>query len=111
MNNINKIILCILILFTSGAKPIEQDKVKHITASAVIGGVAQHAFNDYRYSSLACLSAGLAKELTDTAIDSKDLLADAVGCAIGIFTYSATDYMLNIAPIHNGAEIQVNFKF
>jgi hypothetical protein len=98
-------------LFASNSYALEQDKKKHFAVSAVIGGASQHYFKDYRYSIALCMSIGLAKELTDSHIDNKDLLADALGCATGILTYEAVNYMINVKPLEDGAKVSLNYKF
>ena len=106
-----KILIVLLIILSTQANAIERDKVKHFAVSAAIGTASQYYFNDWRYSSVACLSVGFAKELTDAYIDHKDLLANALGCATGIFIYNATDYIINIRPIDHGAQVNLQFKF
>ena len=106
-----KILIVLLIIISTQANAIERDKVKHFAVSAVIGGASQYYFNNWRYSSAVCLSVGIVKELTDSTIDHKDLLANALGCATGVFIYNATDYIINIRPIDHGAQVNINFKF
>ena len=106
-----KILIVLLIIISTQANAIEQDKIKHFAASAVIGGVSQYYFNNWRYSSVVCLSAGIIKELTDSTIDRKDLLYDALGCAVGILAYTTTNYILSVKPIDHGAQINLSFKF
>ena len=106
-----KILIVLLIIISTQANAIEQDKAKHFAASAVIGGVSQYYFNNWRYSSVVCLSAGIIKELTDSIIDRKDLLYDAVGCSFGILSHNAESYIINIIPTKGGAMAEINFKF
>ena len=103
--------LIVLLFIIMPVQAIEQDKIKHFAASAVIGGVSQYYFNNWRYSSVTCLSVGIVKELADSTIDHKDLLYDALGCAVGILAYTTTNYILSVKPIDHGAQINLQFKF
>jgi uncharacterized protein YfiM (DUF2279 family) len=67
---------------------VEYDKKLHAGVSAVIGSVSQVVTKDTLKSSTICMSLGVAKELYDEVkyegFDEKDLLADTIGCAVGI---------------------------
>ena len=104
-------LIILLALLSFNVSSASNDKIKHFAASAVIGAGAQYYFNNWRYSSVTCLSVGIVKELTDSTIDHKDLLYDAVGCATGILAYTTTNYILSVKPIDHGAQINLSFKF
>lgn len=63
------------------AHAVEPDKRKHVVASAVLSVALSKL--DQRKAFKLCMAVGLAKELTDKHVSGKDLLADAVGCAVG----------------------------
>ena len=101
--------LLIIALLSFQVNAVEQDKLKHFAASAVISSVTQHYSQNWKLSAAVCMSVGLAKELTDNTIDNKDLLADAIGCATGLIAYKSAIYGFSILP--DGAIIEVSYKF
>lgn len=80
--------ILIAMSFNATAAHMQDDKAKHMTGSAVIGGLAQYAFDDTTAAMATCMGVGLGKELYDQydygGFDAKDLVADGLGCAIGI---------------------------
>lgn len=91
MKMLSKTLLTSLLLsapmFVSAEVP--KDKLLHVGASYAVGNVAYVFTQDPVKYSVACMSVGLAKELYDeydyNGFDEKDLLADAVGCALGYY--------------------------
>lgn len=83
-----KILIIAILLLLTACSNIAKDKQMHTIGSAGIGAVAQAITHDVVKSSIVCIGVGVSKELYDEysygGFDTKDLLADAVGCAIGI---------------------------
>ena len=105
-----KLFILLLTLASFQTNAIEKDKIKHFTASAVISSTLYGYTDNLALSSAACMSVGLAKELTDYTIDAKDLLADALGCSFGIALYEYAPH-LTIKPLIDGAMLQFNYEF
>lgn len=61
---------------------IGMDKVAHFAVSAFLT-LALGRFIHWAISACVVLALGLVKELLDGSIDKRDLLADAIGVAIG----------------------------
>ena len=107
-----KRLLLVVALFASmNAIALEKDKQKHIGVSAVIGVTSQYYFDSYAKSALTCMSVGVAKELYDEAdysgFSKEDLLADAVGCAIGISGMK----IIQVYQDDDALGLGVSFKF
>ena len=83
-----KKLILLFALASFGSQAVEQDKVLHFGVSTAIGAGSQLYFEDTTKSALTCMGVGVAKELMDEAdyggFDEKDLIADAIGCAVGI---------------------------
>ena len=80
------ILLALLLPLNTNAA--ERDKKLHFGFSAAIGAVAQGYTENVYYSTAICMGVGVSKELHDEysygGFDTKDLVADAIGCAVGI---------------------------
>jgi len=81
-----KLLISLLLCSSLATAEIQNDKKLHFLGSTAIGAVSQTAFEHQGYSWATCMGVGLAKELTDDYIDKKDLYADALGCALGIYS-------------------------
>jgi len=85
-----KIALVLMILLSSSFG-LEEDKQKHIGATAAISLLTSVVVSQYDYTPTevfwislgTALAVGLAKELTDDEFSSGDLAADALGGALG----------------------------
>lgn len=83
-----KKLILLTTLLSFNALAIDKDKQLHFGVSAVIGAGSQLYFEDTTKSALACMGVGVAKELIDEhdygGFDEKGLIADTIGCAVGI---------------------------
>ncbi len=83
------IFISILLWSSTTSAEIQYDKKMHALGSMGLGAATQFVFDDQRVSWGVCMGAGLAKELYDEhsygGFDEKDLLADTIGCAAGIY--------------------------
>lgn len=111
MRNPMRLLIFLLYIISSQVLAVEQDKKKHFAASAIISGVTQHVWQDWRISTAVCMSVGLAKELTDDYVDKNDLAYDLAGCAFGVLAYKASDYIINITPQQDGAIVNFSGSF
>ncbi|AUS02719.1 TMhelix containing protein [Vibrio phage 2.275.O._10N.286.54.E11] len=110
------IILCSIailsILWNIAAQATEDDKKKHLVASAVIGTATQMYTEDWKTSMTVCTSIGVAKELIDSVgpgtADAKDIAYDIAGCAIGVIV---GDTAVKVYHLDSGAGIQYTIKF
>jgi len=104
-----KLLLAVALFTSLNVTALEKDKQKHIGVSAVIGVTSQYYFDSYAKSALTCMSVGVAKELYDEAdgFSKEDLLADAVGCAIGISGMK----IIQVYQDNDALGLGVNFKF
>ena len=83
--------LLLILALTSSLFAIEDDKQKHIGATAGIALVTSAIVSQYDYTPAevfwislgTALAVGLAKELTDDEFSGGDLAADALGGTIG----------------------------
>lgn len=109
---IKSFLITILLLLSSNAFAIDEDKQKHLAVSAVIGAGSTLIFDDYRYSLGLCLSAGIAKEVYDHydygEFDEKDLMYDAIGCGLGVLTGEVIKFH---STGNGGAMISFNYNF
>jgi len=84
-------IALILMMLLSSSFGLEEDKQKHIGATAGIALVTSIIVSQYDYTPTevfwislgTALAVGLAKELTDDEFSSGDLAADALGGTLG----------------------------
>jgi len=106
-----KLLIAIALLTSMNASALEKDKQMHIGASAAIGVTSQYYFDSYAKSALTCMSVGVAKELYDEVdyggFSKEDLLADAVGCAIGISGMK----IIQVYQDNDALGLGVNFEF
>ena len=83
------IILSVL-YFSTNSFAMEKDKLMHFSVSTSIGLFSELAIDDPLKSIALCSSVGLAKEVYDqidyNGFSKKDLLYDALGCGLGVFT-------------------------
>jgi len=100
--------LLLLLLLTSTAQAVENDKLLHATGSAAIAYGVSDTFKETEhpliYPFALTMSLGLLKELAvDMEVDRNDLSADAIGAFIGVVaanqqyilpSWSATDKRL-----------------
>ncbi len=109
--------LCLLALVVMGltdaqASSWDEDKAKHAKVSFAMGSVAQMYTEDWKVSMGACMAVGLAKEVYDEysygGFDGKDLLADAVGCSIGVI---AGDTALKVWHEDDAVGIKYSWEF
>lgn len=67
---------------------VQEDKIKHAGVSMVIGASAEAITENVLQASTICMAVGTAKEVYDEldygGFSTGDLIADAIGCAIGI---------------------------
>ena len=83
--------ILLLLALTSGLFAIEEDKQKHIGATAGIALVTSAIVSQYDYTPTevfwislgTALAVGLAKELSDDEFSGGDLAADALGGTLG----------------------------
>lgn len=96
---------------------IEKDKILHFGVSFGAGKVLnQRVFDDYRYSLATCFAIGLGKEIYDeidyNGFDEKDLLADALGCGLGVWLDEAFfQDNLSFDVNHQGFNLAFEYKF
>ena len=101
-----KIILFVcLLLISLNANALDRDKQLHLGASTMLGSASYIVFKDDTTKALAsCLSIGLAKELYDEydygGFDSKDMVANAIGCGIGYSVSHGIDVLFFDNTIH-----------
>ena len=85
--------LAAILLASTSTTAVEYDKKLHFVGSVIIGSVTQVAVEDWRVSAATCMAIGIAKEVYDEysygGFDTKDLLFDAAGCALGVLTGNA----------------------
>lgn len=87
--------LATAIFFSMTTQAVETDKVLHFGASTLIGTASYNLTGDWRYALAGCLAVGLVKEGVDQyryqGFDGKDMLANALGCNLGV----AASYLLD----------------
>jgi len=83
------------------------DKIYHITASTAISTLLRDRIQNDILTFSACMSVGLGKEFYDQysygGFDQYDLMADAVGCLIGV--------QPNVSLSRKGDANMINFRF
>lgn len=106
-----KLVGIALFIASSSAIAVEKDKKQHFAISTAIGLGSTYVFEDYRYSLAACLAVGIAKETYDYVdyglFDEKDLMYDALGCGLGVFTGETIKFHFQ----DDGASLSFNYKF
>lgn len=80
----NALVAITLLIASSQALAVEEDKVKHFAVSGAIGASMQLYTEDWKTSMATCVGVGLAKELYDNVFSEKDLVADVLGCSVGV---------------------------
>ncbi|WP_137297248.1 hypothetical protein [Psychromonas sp. SP041] len=79
----------------------EYDKQLHFVASAGIGAASEIYFDDNSKSLALCGAAGIGKEVYDEitygGFSAEDLVADAVGCLVGVYGIEISGWKLNVA--------------
>lgn len=106
-----KLPIILLLLLSLRVSAVERDKVKHFVASSIISSSVQHYTQNWKISSVACISVGVAKEMIDNVFDEEDLMYDVAGCAFGMIAYKSTNYILDIVPTKGGATVNFDYKF
>ena len=83
-----KKLILLTALLSFNALALDKDKQLHFGVSTAIGAGAQVYHDNVLKSGLSCMGVGVAKEVIDEidygGFDEKDLIADAIGCAVGI---------------------------
>lgn len=104
----NALVAITLLIASSQALAVEEDKVKHFAVSGAIGASMQLYTEDWKTSMATCVGVGLAKELYDNVFSEKDLLADLVGCSVGVLL---GDTALKVWSQDDSIGIQYNLRF
>ncbi|KDM91037.1 hypothetical protein EA58_14915 [Photobacterium galatheae] len=91
MDTIKKMALMVVVILpTVSSSAMENDKLKHLTTSGVIGFTANEIFQNYEKALASCLFMGTAKEIYDEidyrGFSGSDLAADVLGCGIGVMS-------------------------
>lgn len=101
------IIALALLMFSASSQALdltENDKKKHLAASAIISAVTYGITENLYTSYGVCIGTGLAKELYDEVdyggFSWEDMAADAIGCGLGIglgkgITWAGNKIMFN----------------
>lgn len=103
--------IVLFVLSTTPALSIEEDKIKHIGVSSVISS-AVISFTDNAWLGFgSCMGVGLAKEGFDSTqdgnkFDMEDMMANGVGCALGIPIGKAGNRLF-----FDGQSIEIKWKF
>ncbi|CAH9017303.1 conserved hypothetical protein [Vibrio phage 150E35-1] len=104
-------LLILLLMIPTSSYAIERDKVLHVSASVLIGATSEIYFEDAYKSTALCMGVGLAKELYDEydygGFDTQDLVADAIGCAIGVYT----GYQINVWTDNDVTGVSYTYNF
>lgn len=108
----NALVAITLLIASSQALAVEEDKVKHFAVSGAIGASMQLYTEDWRTSMATCVGVGLAKELYDqydyNGFSEKDLVADVLGCSVGVLL---GDTALKVWSQDDSIGIQYNLRF
>lgn len=104
----NALVAITLLIASSQAFAVEEDKVKHFAISSAIGASMQLYTENWKTSMATCVGVGLAKELYDNGFSEKDLVADLVGCSVGVLL---GDTALKVWSQDDSIGIQYNLRF
>lgn len=104
----NALVAITLLIASSQALAVEEDKVKHFAVSGAIGASMQLYTENWKTSMATCVGVGLAKELYDNGFSEKDLVADLVGCSVGVLL---GDTALKVWSQDDSIGIQYNLRF
>ncbi|HHJ3076532.1 TPA: hypothetical protein ACPVZG_000322 [Vibrio parahaemolyticus] len=98
-----------------GASAMDEDKVKHLATSSVIGFTANGIFQDYETALASCVAIGVAKEVYDQidyrGFSGSDLAADALGCGIGVISSEFLGFQLGYKELGDAKMVTFNLKF
>lgn len=113
---LSRIVCCVVLCVLSfGAHSVESDKKMHFAVSAGLGFAANSIMDDYRYSMASCMAVGVAKEVYDEidygGFSEKDLVADLLGCGVGVVVNEVTDLKFHVSPLRGGYMFNLGMDF
>lgn len=116
MRILKKVAITSLIgLICVGASAMDEDKMKHLATSTVIGFTANGIFQTYEAALASCIAIGVAKEVYDQidyrGFSGSDLAADALGCGIGVVSSEFLGFQLGYKEFGDAKMFTFNLKF